>query len=103
MEQNVQGSKYSEYTEYEILFTDIYSFRLYNSLIRRGFHAICLVGATDEDAFDIVHSFPLASKQIHSISLRSSGISDRGLEALLDHLQVLIFINIQLFHLIFYK
>ena len=62
--------------------------KLYNSLIRRGFHAIALVGASDEDALDVVHSFPLASKHIHSLSLRCSSISDRGLEALLDHLQV---------------
>lgn len=62
--------------------------KLYNSLIRRGFHAVCLLGATDEDALDIVHSFPLASKHIHSLSLRCSSVSDRGLEALLDHLQV---------------
>ncbi|GAB0086892.1 F-box/LRR-repeat protein 16 [Sergentomyia squamirostris] len=61
--------------------------KLYNSLIRRGFHAICLLGATDEDALDIVHSFPLASKHIHSLGLRCSSVSDRGLEALLDHLQ----------------
>lgn len=33
--------------------------KLYNSLVRRGFHAVCLLGATDEDAIDIVHSFPL--------------------------------------------
>ncbi|CAD7005664.1 unnamed protein product [Ceratitis capitata] len=61
--------------------------KLYNSLIRRGFHALALVGASDEDALDVVHSFPLASKHIHSLSLRCSSISDRGLEALLDHLQ----------------
>ncbi|XP_018800993.1 PREDICTED: F-box/LRR-repeat protein 16 [Bactrocera latifrons] len=63
--------------------------KLYNSLIRRGFHALALVGASDEDALDVVHSFPLASKHIHSLSLRCSSISDRGLEALLDHLQSL--------------
>lgn len=63
--------------------------KLYNSIIRRGFHALCLVGATDEDALDMVHSFPLASKHVHSLSLRCSSISDRGLEALLDHLQSL--------------
>lgn len=62
--------------------------KLYNSLIRRGFHAVALTGATDEDALDVVHSFPLASKHIHSLSLRCASISDRGLEALLDHLQV---------------
>lgn len=64
--------------------------KLYNSIIRRGFHSIALNGATDECALDIVHSFPLASKHIHSLSLRCSSISDRGLEALLDHLQVFI-------------
>ncbi|CRK87477.1 CLUMA_CG001278, isoform A [Clunio marinus] len=63
--------------------------KLYNSIIRRGFHSIALSGATDEDALDIVHSFALASKHIHSLSLRCSSISDRGLEALLDHLQSL--------------
>jgi F-box and leucine-rich repeat protein 16 len=65
--------------------------KLYNSIIRRGFHSIALNGATDECALDIVHSFPLASKHIHSLSLRCSSISDRGLEALLDHLQVTFF------------
>lgn len=62
--------------------------RLYVSLVRRGFHAVCLLGATDEDALDLVTSFPAASKHIHSLSLRCSSVSDRGLETLLDHLQV---------------
>ncbi|XP_046807357.1 uncharacterized protein LOC111683623 [Lucilia cuprina] len=63
--------------------------KLFNTLIRRGFHALALVGANDDDAYDVVHSFALASKHIHSLSLRCSSISDRGLEALLDHLQVI--------------
>ncbi|KAM7357830.1 uncharacterized protein ACRADG_003021 isoform 1-T2 [Cochliomyia hominivorax] len=63
--------------------------KLFNTLIRRGFHALALVGANDDDAYDVVHSFTLASKHIHSLSLRCSSISDRGLEALLDHLQSL--------------
>ncbi|XP_037806300.1 F-box/LRR-repeat protein 16 [Lucilia sericata] len=63
--------------------------KLFNTLIRRGFHALALVGANDDDAYDVVHSFALASKHIHSLSLRCSSISDRGLEALLDHLQSL--------------
>ena len=62
--------------------------KLYNSIIRRGFHAIALKEASDEIALDIVHSFPLASKHIHSLIIRNSTISDRGLEALVDHLQV---------------
>lgn len=61
--------------------------RLYSSLLRRGFHAVSLLGATDEDALDLVHSFPLAAKHVHSLSLQCSSVSDRGLEALLDHLQ----------------
>jgi F-box/leucine-rich repeat protein 16 len=62
--------------------------RLYSSLLRRGFHNLCLMGASDEDALDLVNSFPLASKHIHTLSLRCSSITDRGLESLLDHLQV---------------
>lgn len=62
--------------------------RLYSSLLRRGFHCLCLMGATDEDAVDLVSSFPLASKHIHSLSLRCSSVTDRGLETLIDHLQV---------------
>lgn len=62
--------------------------KLYNSMVRRNFHAIRMIGASDEDALDIIHSFPLASKHITSLSLRCSSISDRGLENLLDHLQV---------------
>ncbi|XP_037036144.1 F-box/LRR-repeat protein 16 [Bradysia coprophila] len=63
--------------------------KLYSSLVRRGFHALCLLSATDEDACDMIHSFPLASKQLHSLSLRCSSISDRGLETLIDYLQAL--------------
>lgn len=66
--------------------------KLYNTIVWRGYHCMCLIGATDEDALDIIHQFKLASKNIHSISLRCSSISDRGLETLLDHLQVYIFI-----------
>ncbi|GLG95578.1 Uncharacterized protein GBIM_02511 [Gryllus bimaculatus] len=64
--------------------------RLYASLLRRGFHAVCLLGATDEDALDLVHSFPQATKHVHSLSLRCSSVSDHGLEALLDHLQFVV-------------
>ncbi|XP_046993995.1 F-box/LRR-repeat protein 16-like [Schistocerca americana] len=63
--------------------------RLYASLLRRGFHSLALLGAADEDALDLVHAFPAASKHVHSLSLRCCSISDRGLEALLDHLQAL--------------
>ncbi|CAG9860569.1 unnamed protein product [Phyllotreta striolata] len=63
--------------------------RLYASLLRRGFHSLSLMSASDEDAMDLVNAFPLASKHIHTLSLRCSSITDRGLEALLDHLQAL--------------
>lgn len=46
------------------------------------------MGASDEDIMDLVNTFPLASKHIHTLSLRCSCITDRGLESLLDHLQV---------------
>lgn len=62
--------------------------RLYASLLKREFHSLCLMGASDEDALDLVNTFPLASKHIHTLSLRCSSITDRGLESLLDHLQV---------------
>lgn len=62
--------------------------RYYNSMLRRGIRRICLVGASDEDALDVVHSFPLAPKHITGFNLRCSSVSDRGLEALIDHLQV---------------
>lgn len=65
--------------------------RLYSSLLRRGFQCLCLMGATDEDTLDMVNSYPLASKHVHSLSLRCSSVTDRGLETLLDHLQVCLF------------
>lgn len=62
--------------------------RLYASLVRRGFHSLVLLGAADEDALELTHSFPLAQRHVHSLSLRCCAVTDRGLEALLDHLQV---------------
>lgn len=66
--------------------------------MRRGFHSVVLLGATDEDALDMVHSYPLSSKNVHSISLRCSSVSDRGLETLLDHLQVRLLGSLVVFH-----
>ncbi|XP_066590725.1 F-box/LRR-repeat protein 16 isoform X2 [Prorops nasuta] len=63
--------------------------RLYASLVRRGFHSLVLLGATDEDIPELTHGFPLAQRYVHSLSLRCCAITDRGLEALLDHLQAL--------------
>lgn len=63
--------------------------RLYASLVRRGFHSLVLLGASDEDIPELTHGFPLAQRYVHSLSLRCCAISDRGLETLLDHLQAL--------------
>ncbi|XP_003702063.1 uncharacterized protein LOC100875038 [Megachile rotundata] len=63
--------------------------RLYASLVRRGFHSLVLLGASDEDIPDLTHGFPLAQRNIHSLSLRCCAVTDRGLETLLDHLQAL--------------
>ncbi|KAL1129181.1 hypothetical protein AAG570_013711 [Ranatra chinensis] len=62
--------------------------RLYGSLLRRGFHCLVLLGAADPDALDLVQNYPLAAKHLHSLALRCSSVTDRGLETLLDHLQV---------------
>lgn len=62
--------------------------KFYNSVVRRGFHALRLIGCSDEDALDIVHTFPSATKHVNSLSLRCASLSDRGLETLLDHMQV---------------
>ncbi|XP_050311740.1 F-box/LRR-repeat protein 16 isoform X2 [Anthonomus grandis grandis] len=63
--------------------------RLYSSLLRRGFHSLCLVGASNEDALDLINTFPLASKHVHTLRLKCSSIGDQGLESLMDHLQAL--------------
>ncbi|XP_015116540.1 F-box/LRR-repeat protein 16 [Diachasma alloeum] len=63
--------------------------KLYASLVRRGFHSLVLLGAADEDIPELTHSFPMAQRHVHSLSLRCCSVTDRGLEALLDHLQAL--------------
>ncbi|KAF6216231.1 hypothetical protein GE061_000571 [Apolygus lucorum] len=63
--------------------------KLYSSFVRRGFHSLALLSATDEDVVDLVDSYPLSAKQLNSLSLRCSSVTDRGLETLIDHLQAL--------------
>ncbi|XP_076649283.1 uncharacterized protein LOC143357025 [Halictus rubicundus] len=63
--------------------------RLYASLVRRGFRSLVLLGAADEDIPELIHGFPLAQRNVHSLSLRCCAVTDKGLEALLDHLQAL--------------
>ncbi|XP_043248722.1 F-box/LRR-repeat protein 16 [Colletes gigas] len=59
----------------------------YASLVRRGFYSLVLLGATDEDISELTHGFPMAQRNIHSLSLRCCAVTDKGLEALLDRLQ----------------
>lgn len=54
--------------------------KFFESLILRGFDSICLFGATDEDIQDFVNNFPPCRKQIRSVSVRCSNVTDVGLE-----------------------
>lgn len=63
--------------------------RFYNSLIRRGIRGVVLVSASDDDMNEFIKQFSLSSHHIHAIGLKGCTITDRGLEAILDHLQVL--------------
>lgn len=62
--------------------------KLYSSIVRRNFQCISLLSATDEDVIRFINAFPLASKHIRSLNLSCSSVTDRGLETLMDHLQV---------------
>ncbi|KAI8426215.1 hypothetical protein MSG28_005136 [Choristoneura fumiferana] len=63
--------------------------RFYNSLVRRGIRGVVLVSASDDDINEFIRQFPLSAHHVHAISLKGCTITDRGLEAILDHLQVL--------------
>lgn len=55
--------------------------KLYTSLDDRGFDAICLFGATDDDLEDLVNKIPIgAHKRITVGRLNNCSVSDRGLE-----------------------
>lgn len=62
--------------------------RFYNSLIRRGIRGVILVSASDDDINEFIKQFPLSAHHIHAIGLKGCTITDRGLETILDHLQV---------------
>lgn len=54
--------------------------KLYSSLNNRGFDAICLFGATDDDVEDLVNKMPCSAyKRIIVGRLNNCSISDRGL------------------------
>lgn len=57
---------------------------VYKSLDRRAFDTVCLFGAGDEDAFELVANLPQATaNRVRNVSVRCSGITDKGLEGLL--------------------
>lgn len=62
--------------------------RFYNSVVRRGIRGVVLISATDDDINEFIRQFTLSSTHIHAIGLKGCTITDRGLEAILDHLQV---------------
>lgn len=62
--------------------------RFYNSLIRRGIRGVALVSGSDDDINEFIRQFPLSAHHLHAIGLKGCTVTDRGLEAILDHLQV---------------
>lgn len=62
--------------------------RFYNSLIRRGIRGVVLISASDDDISEFIKQFPLSAHHVHSLGLKGSTLTDRGLESILDHLQV---------------
>lgn len=59
--------------------------KLYSSLDNRGFDAICLFGATDDDIEDLVNKMPAgAHKRITVGRLNNCSVSDRGLSIFLS-------------------
>lgn len=58
---------------------------IYQSLEQRGFDAVCLIGASDADVIDFVSRVsPSVMKRMTSACLRSSSVSDKGLEIFLS-------------------
>lgn len=57
---------------------------LYLSIEMRGFDAICLMGASDTDIIDFASKIsPTVMRKINWASLKSSSLSDKGLEIFL--------------------
>lgn len=60
---------------------------IYKSLDRRAFDSVCLFGASDEDVLDLVAQCPPSmANRVRQIGLRCSGITDKGLEVIMDGL-----------------
>ena len=58
----------------------------YDSLQVRGFDSICLFGATDEDLVDFASHFNSSKRQLHSVGLRCSNVTDTGIEHLVKRI-----------------
>ncbi|CAF4822744.1 unnamed protein product [Pieris macdunnoughi] len=63
--------------------------RFYNSVVRRGVRGMALVAASDEDINEFIRVFPLSANHVNALSLKGCTVTDRGLESILDHLEVL--------------
>ncbi|KAG8192255.1 hypothetical protein JTE90_014112 [Oedothorax gibbosus] len=58
---------------------------IYKSLDRRAFDSVCLFGASDEDVLDLTSQCPAnMSNRVRQFGLRCSGITDKGLENIMD-------------------
>lgn len=58
----------------------------YENFQHRGFDYICFVGASDRDVADFVNNLAFGKKNIRSVSIRCSNVSDNGLESLIRRL-----------------
>lgn len=58
----------------------------YESLQVRCFDSICLFGATDDDLVDFVNHFSTCKKQLRSVGLRCSNVTDTGMEQLVKRM-----------------
>lgn len=61
---------------------------VFKSFVAREMTAVAIHGAQDQDTVEFVNTYPFPNKNIMSLCLQSSGVTDRGLETFLDHLQV---------------
>ncbi|XP_050533637.1 F-box/LRR-repeat protein 16-like [Daktulosphaira vitifoliae] len=60
---------------------------IFKSFAAREITAVTIYGAQDQDTVEFVNTYPFPSKNILSLCLQSSSVTDRGLESFLDHLQ----------------
>lgn len=59
---------------------------------------MALVAASDDDINEFIRVFPLSANHVNALSLKGCTVTDRGLESILDHLEVgLIFQTLSLY------